>query len=243
MSGHGSRVTGHGFFVTGTDTGVGKTLVACALIHALVDRGLRVAAMKPVAAGAAPVGAELVNEDVVQLMAAANVAADRRLVNPYCFAPAVAPHIAAHEAGVTIDVQPIAGAAVALAGDVDFVVAEGAGGFYVPISGPYTMADVAQALGWPVILVVGLRLGCLNHALLTAEAIRTRGLRLAGWVANQIDAGMARVSENVAALSSRISAPCLGRVGHSAVPDSREVARLFDQAVIDELLRTPADRA
>lgn len=228
--------------MTGTDTGVGKTLVACALIHALVDSGWRVAAMKPVAAGASPVGADLVNEDVVQLTAAANVAADRHLVNPYCFAPAVAPHIAAHEAGVTIDTQRIAGAAIELARKADLVVAEGAGGFYVPISGPNTMADVAYALGLPVILVVGLRLGCLNHALLTVEAVRARGLQVAGWVANQIDEGMTRVNENVAELSSRIAAPCLGRIGFSPAPVSRAVSRLLDRTRIDRLARAQKEK-
>lgn len=237
MSTHESRVTNHGFFVTGTDTGVGKTLIACALIHVLVSRGRRVAAMKPVAAGATWVGTELVNEDVEQLIAASNVTAPRKLVNPYCFEPAVAPHIAAAEAGTGIDLERIVSARDALARDADMLVAEGAGGFYVPISGPYTMADVAQRLGLPVILVVGLRLGCLNHALLTVEAVQSRGLRLAGWIANQVDSGMERVTENVAELSSRMGAPCLGRVGFSDVPDPRQVARLFDPARIEALAR------
>jgi len=176
-----------------------------------------------------------VNEDVEQLIAASNVTALRELVNPYCFEPAVAPHIAAAEVGTGIDLQRIISARDALARDADMLVAEGAGGFYVPISGPYTMANIAQRLGLPVILVVGLRLGCLNHALLTVEAVRARGLRLAGWVANQVDSGMERVAENVAELSARIPAPCVGRIPFAAAPDPLWAARLLDSARIARL--------
>ena len=170
-----------GLFVTGTDTGVGKTRVAVALIHALRARGLRVAAMKPVSAGSAP--GEL-NEDVTALLQAANVDADVSDVNPYAFAEPIAPHIAAQQAGVRIELEVIAAAYSRLAAAADVVVVEGAGGWRVPLNERDDMADLAQRLGLPVVLVVGLRLGCLNHALLTAESIAQRQLPWAGWVAN-----------------------------------------------------------
>jgi dethiobiotin synthetase len=196
-----------GLFVTGTDTGVGKTRVAVALIHALRARGLRVAAMKPVSAGSVP--GEL-NEDVVALLQAANVAADIRDVNPYAFAEPVAPHIAAQQAGVRIDLGTIAAAYARLAAAADVVVVEGAGGWRVPLNEHEDMADLAQRLGLPVVLVVGLRLGCLSHALLTAESIARRQLPWAGWVGNAIDPDMACQAENVATLRARLPGPCLG---------------------------------
>lgn len=196
-----------GLFVTGTDTGVGKTRVAVALIHALRARGLRVAAMKPVSAGSAP--GEL-NGDVTALLHAANVDADLRDVNPYAFAEPVAPHIAAQQAGVRIELDVIAAAYSRLAAAADVVVVEGAGGWRVPLNERDDMADLAQRLGLPVVLVVGLRLGCLNHALLTAESIARRQLPWAGWVGNHIDPAMARQAENIAALRARLPDPCLG---------------------------------
>lgn len=196
-----------GYFVTGTDTGVGKTRIAVALIHALRARGLRVAGMKPVAAGHAP-GER--NEDVVALMQAANVKADVRDVNPYVFEPAIAPHIAAAQAGVRIDLDVIRAAYARLAARTDAVVVEGAGGWRVPLGEREDLADLAQALGLPVLLVVGLRLGCLNHALLTAESIARRGLAWGGWVGNAIDPDMRCRSQNVEALKTRLPGPCLG---------------------------------
>ena len=196
-----------GLFVTGTDTGVGKTRVAVALIHALRARSLRVAAMKPVSAGSAP--GEL-NGDVTALLHAANVDADLRDVNPYAFAEPVAPHIAAARAGVRIDLDVIAEAYGRLAAVADVVVVEGAGGWRVPLNERDDMADLAQRLGLPVVLVVGLRLGCLNHALLTAESIARRQLPWAGWVGNHIDPAMARQAENIVALRVRLPDPCLG---------------------------------
>jgi len=200
-------MTARGLFVTGTDTGVGKTRVALALIHALRARGLRVAAMKPVSAGHAP--GEL-NEDVVALLQAANVAADVRDVNPYAFTPAIAPHIAAQQAGGRIELDTIAAAYSRLAAKADVVVVEGAGGWRVPLNEREDMADLAQRLDLPVVLVVGLRLGCLNHALLTAESIANRHLPWAGWVGNHVDPAMAQAAENVAALHARLPTPCLG---------------------------------
>ena len=208
---HASPLAPHGFFVTGTDTGVGKTRVAVALIHALRARGLRVAAMKPVAAGHAP--GEL-NEDVAALLQATNAAADLRDVNPYAFAEPVAPHIAAQLAGVRIELDVIATAYFRLAATADVVVVEGAGGWRVPLNERDDMADLAQRLDLPVVLVVGLRLGCLNHALLTAESIAHRQLPWAGWVGNHVDPAMACQAENVAALHARLPGPCLGVQAH-----------------------------
>ena len=218
-------MSARGLFITGTDTGVGKTRVAVSLIHALRAQGLRVAAMKPVSAGSAPRGdsdplrakarvesyapGEL-HEDVAALLRAANVAADVRDVNPYTFEPAIAPHIAAEQAGVRIDLQVIAAAYARLAEQADAVVVEGAGGWRVPLNEAEDMADLAQRLGLPVVLVVGLRLGCLNHALLTAESIASRQLPWAGWVGNQIDPTMAQQAANIAALRARLPGPCLG---------------------------------
>ncbi len=200
-------MTGRGFFVTGTDTGVGKTRVAGALIRALRAQGLRVAAMKPVSAGSAP--GEL-NEDVTALMEAADVAADLHDVNPYAFAEPIAPHIAAERAGVRIELGVIAAAYARLAAAADVVVVEGAGGWRVPLNEAQDMADLAQALGLPVVLVVGLRLGCLSHALLTAESIAARKLPWAGWVGNHIDPAMACQKANLDALRARLPGPCLG---------------------------------
>jgi dethiobiotin synthetase len=200
-------MSARGLFVTGTDTGVGKTRVAVALIHALRAQGLRVAAMKPVSAGHAP--GEL-NEDVVALLQAANAAADLRDVNPYAFAEPVAPHIAAQRAGVRIELDVIAAAYFRLAATADVVVVEGAGGWRVPLNERDDMADLAQRLDLPVVLVVGLRLGCLNHALLSAESIAHRQLPWAGWVGNHVDPAMACPAENVAALHARLPGPCLG---------------------------------
>jgi len=203
----------HGLFVTGTDTGVGKTVVAVALLRALVAAGRRAAAMKPVAAGIDTAAG--VNADVAALVAAANVAAGIDAaadVNPYAFAPAIAPHIAAERAGVAIDLDRIAAAYGRLAARADVVVVEGAGGALVPLSARADMLDVPARLGLPVLLVVGVRLGCLNHALLSALAIAGRGLTLAGWVANRIDPAMAEADANVAALVARLPAPLVADV-------------------------------
>jgi dethiobiotin synthetase len=196
-----------GLFVTGTDTGVGKTRIAVALIHALRAQGLRVAAMKPVSAGSAP--GEL-NEDVVALIQASNVTADVRDVNPYAFAEPVAPHIAAQQAGVRIDLAVIAESYARLAAAADVVVVEGAGGWRVPLNEREDMASLAQCLDLPVVLVVGLRLGCINHALLAAESIASRHMPWAGWVGNHIDPEMAQQAANLDALRLRLPEPCLG---------------------------------
>lgn len=202
-------MSARGYFITGTDTAAGKTHAARLLVEALKLRGLRVAVMKPVAAG---IDADGMNEDVRLLMSASNVAAPLGLVNPYCFAPAIAPHLAARLEGVSMQLEVIEQAYAQLAVQADVVVVEGAGGFLVPFNDACGMNAIPQHLGLPVIMVVGLRLGCLNHALLTAEAIRARGLILAGWIANRIDPHMAAVEDNLASLRSILHAPCLGEI-------------------------------
>lgn len=217
-----------GIFIAGTDTGVGKTLIACALLRGFAARGLRVAAMKPVAAGAAMRRGILHNDDVLQLCAAANVDAPQAVVNPYCFAPPIAPHIAAQAAGVRISMAVIEKNYARLGRNADLVVVEGAGGLLVPLGGKLGTADIPVRLGLPVVLVVGLRLGCLNHALLTVEALQARGLHLAGWVANRIDPAMMRAAENLQTLRMRIKAPLLGVVRHAPNPQPAGVARMLD---------------
>ena len=214
----------HGFFVTGTDTGVGKTLISAALVHHFAIEGYRSAGLKPVAAGCEWQDGHLLSEDVVQLVAASNVAVDLDLINPYAFAPPIAPHIAAEKAGVSIELPVIRQAYDALQADVDSVMVEGVGGFCVPLGADIDTADLAQALGLPVLLVVGMRLGCINHALLTLQAIQARGLRLSGWVANCIDPEMAALDDNIAALRQRLPAPCLGIVPALGAADFRLAA-------------------
>lgn len=205
------------YLVIGTDTNVGKTYVASALIRQFADAGAKTVGMKPIASGCEPGQqgiwhGELINEDVLALSNAANVSASLDLINPYRFAPAIAPHIAAAQAGVDIDLNVIANAYHVLAEMADVVIVEGAGGFLVPISARQSLADLAVKLDLPIVLVVGMRLGCINHALLTVEAIRSRGLTLAGWVANQIDPDMPMFAENLGSLQQRIAAQCLGVV-------------------------------
>ena len=210
-------------FVTGTDTGVGKTRVAAALCRALAARGTRVAAMKPVASGCTQTPEGLRNEDALTLLAAMNVRAQYSEVNPYAFAPAIAPHIAAQEAGVNIDFDVLDRAYERLAVRAQVLIVEGAGGWLAPLDAARGFADLAVHWQMDVVFVVGMVLGCLNHALLTVESIERRGLRLRGWVANSIDPTFERLSENIATLQSRISEPCLGffsyapRIDHEAL--------------------------
>ncbi len=219
------------YFVTGTDTGVGKTLVSCALLHALAARGRRVAGFKPIAAGCGEDGR---NEDAVALLAASSLPLRYAQVNPYSLRAAIAPHLAAQFAGTRIELPPIVQAYRELAQQVDVVVAEGAGGFLVPLNERQDGADLAQALGLPVILVVGMRLGCLNHALLTVHAIAESGLECAGWVANVVDGAMPALEENIDALQSRIGAPLLGVLPHMAPPDAEAAAGLLNVALLSE---------
>lgn len=205
------------YFVTGTDTNVGKTYISQALIRHFVHAGNKTVGMKPIASGCEISRhgiwqGQLVNEDAQALYAASNVKTTLDLINPYRFSPAIAPHIAAQQAGVQIDIDVISIAYWQLAAMADVVVVEGAGGFLVPINAQQTIADLAVELKLPLVLVVGMRLGCINHALLTVEAIKARGLNLAGWVANQIEPEMPMFEENLASLQQRIDAPCLSVV-------------------------------
>jgi len=195
-----------GYFVTGTDTGVGKTRVACILLRAFAATGARTIGMKPVAAGSERGRWE----DVEALAQASSVQAPGALRNPYAFEPAIAPHIAAELAGARIDIDTILRAYRALTERADVVVVEGAGGFVIPLDARHTSADLASRLAIPVVLVVGMRLGCLNHALLTGEAIRARGLRLAGWVASCIVRDVPQLERNVGSLEERLDCPLLG---------------------------------
>jgi dethiobiotin synthetase len=189
-----------GIFITGTDTGVGKTLVSVSLVKALVKHGLRVSAMKPIASGSEQTPAGLRNADAMALAAASNVAAPYAAINPYCFEPAISPHIAAEEAGIDVDIRVIQRSFETLAAGADVVVVEGAGGWYAPISQSLAMSDLPKLLDIPVLLVVGLRLGCLSHALLTKRAIEANGAEFAGWVANSIDSTLERRAQNLSSL-------------------------------------------
>ena len=205
-----------GWFITGTDTGVGKTLIACALMAALARAGHQVVGMKPVASGARRTPAGLRNTDAEALHAASNVGGDYADVNPYCFEPAIAPHLAAEEAGREIELKRILESYARLKQRARFVVVEGAGGWRVPLGPRWAMSDLARALGLPVVLVVGMRLGCLNHALLSVEAIRRDGVPFAGWVANGMDPGMQALERNLATLEKNIGLAPLAIFPHSS---------------------------
>ena len=212
------------YFVTGTDTGVGKTLCSAALLHALARRHARVVGMKPVAAGLIEHEGRWVSEDVLALRAASTLAVPPGLDNPVALPEPLSPHLAARRAGVVVRVADLLAPARALASMADALVVEGAGGWRVPLNdGGETLADLARELAAPVVLVVGLRLGCLNHAMLTAEAIRADGLALAGWIANRIDPHMACADDNLATLRELLGAPLLGDVPWSAAPDARHI--------------------
>lgn len=210
-------------FVTGTDTGIGKTLVSAALLHALGRHYPRVVGMKPVAAGTELIGGIQANDDVLALRAASTCKVPDTLDNPVLLADPLSPHIAAARAGVEISIAHLVACHRQLLDRADAVVVEGAGGFMVPLSATETGADLAQALGLPVVLVVGLRLGCLNHALLTALAIRARGLTLAGWVANHVDPNMLAQADNITFLRQQLNAPLLASIAYQAQPDARNL--------------------
>lgn len=206
------------YFVTGTDTGVGKTLISVALLHAVSARGDRVAGFKPVAAGC---DAQGMNEDVLALQAASAPELATEQINPYKFSPAIAPHLAAEQAGITINLAHILERYRALKAQVDSIIVEGVGGFEVPLNRTETTADLARELALPVILVVGMRLGCLNHALLTWRAIVDSGLECAGWVANTLDPQMPFLEDNISSLYDRLGVPLLAVVPYQPVPAER----------------------
>ena len=214
------------FFVTGTDTDVGKTTIAAGLLRAARLAGLSTAAVKPLASGCEAGADGLRNSDALALLAECSLPLSYAEVNPFAFAPAIAPHLAAREAGVPLKVEALAAAVQAvLAQQADFTLVEGAGGWRVPLDGQATLAELPVALDLPVILVVGVRLGCINHALLTAEAIARDGLRLVGWVANVLDPQTSRLDDNLRTLTERLVAPCLGRVPRLQQADAAAVAR------------------
>lgn len=212
-------------FVTGTDTGVGKTLVSAALLHGLAKRFPRVVGMKPVAAGLIEQQGLWVSEDVQALRAASTLAVPPELDNPVALMAPMAPHLAAALEGRALSVAELLAAHQRLSALADVVVVEGAGGWRVPLNADETLADLAVALAAPVVLVVGMRLGCLNHALLTAEAIRADGLNLIGWVANHVDPDMAEPQANADTLRARLGAPLLASVPwQSSLPEARGIA-------------------
>ncbi len=225
-----------GYFITGTDTGVGKTLISCAIIHKLAQQGHRVQGMKPVAAGAITSPLGLRNDDALQLMEACHSTLDYTLINPFCYEAAIAPHIAAQEARQPIDMQCILANFQVLRGHADCIIVEGAGGWLVPINEQQTLADLATALQLPVILVVGIRLGCLNHALLTQYAIKKSGLPLAGWVANIIDSKNLSTQDNITYLEKAIKSPLLGTIPYNKktcfkkASEKLKIPRVINQA-------------
>ena len=216
-----------GFFVVGTDTGIGKTHAACALLHALARRHDRVCGMKPVASGGVETADGFTNEDSIAHRAASTVRVPPALDNPILLPEPLSPHLSAARAGTAISFEVVLDAAAELRRRTDALVVEGAGGFLVPLSETQTGADLAVAMGLPIVLVVGMRLGCLNHALLTAEAIRARGLALAGWIANRVDPDFLCPDENLDYLRTHLGAPLLADLPFSPTPDPRADADRF----------------
>ena len=218
-------------FIAGTDTGIGKTLLSTTLLAALNTAGIRAVGMKPVASGCTKTPQGRRGDDAERLIAHSAGAPDYALVNPYALAEPIAPHLAAADAGIEIRLDPILAAFATLSTNTDCVVVEGVGGWSVPLSSTLMQADLVRALKLPVILVVGLRLGCLNHALLSARAIAADGCRLLGWIGNRMDPGMARVKDNIATLRARLPTPCLGELPFAAKPDPRALVQHVGAAV------------
>lgn len=218
-------------FVTGTDTGVGKTLVSTTLLAALNAAGCRAVGMKPVASGCAETPAGWRNDDALALLAQSAGDPPYALVNPYALREPVAPHLAAADSGIELRLDPLLAAFAALSTNIDCVVVEGVGGWAVPLSATLLQADLVRALALPVVLVVGLRLGCINHALLSAQAIAADGCRLLGWIGNRIDPDMARVEQNLATLRERLPAPCLGLLPYASAHDPRALTPHLKVAV------------
>jgi dethiobiotin synthetase len=219
-------MSARGVFVTGTDTGIGKTHASVALLRAHRAHGRRASGMKPVASGCRATPAGLRNEDAEALIAASDPAPAYALCNPFAFEPPIAPHIAAREANIEVSLRPIGDAFREIASRTDRVVVEGVGGWLVPLSDQLMQADLVRALGLPVVLVVGLRLGCINHTLLTARAIEADGCTLAGWIANRIDPAMAFADENLATLRARLAMPLLGEFAFGV--DANDPGALID---------------
>ncbi len=218
------------YFITGTDTGVGKTLISCALLHGFAAQGKLVSGFKPVAAGC---DENDHNEDALALRAASTLQLAYGQVNPYCFPRAIAPHIAARHVGVRIEMHRILTSYDELAGQADEVIVEGAGGLLVPLNKEFTFVDMLRELDIPVILVVGMRLGCINHALLTMSALEEHQIECAAWVANVLDDTMPALQENIETLRELIAAPLLGIVPHLAVADAKLVVQHLDMKLLE----------
>lgn len=217
-----------GLFVTGTDTGIGKTRASCLLIRAYAELGYKIIGMKPVASGASVIHGQLQNEDARALMEASNVAAPYALINPYCFAPAIAPQLGADQAGTIIDINRIKDAYQQLAGLADVVIVEGVGGWSVPLSNNTDVGDIALQLGLPVLMVVGIRLGCINHALLTASAVRSKGVTLAGWVANILDKSMHEAEANIQAIEQRLGVSVTAKIPFTRSINDIRLSNVFN---------------
>ena len=216
-----------GWFVTGTDTGIGKSLASATLLHALRMRGLRAVGMKPLASGCESTPQGWRNEDALALQAASDPRPAYEDVNPFALPNPLAPELAAADAGIRVTLAPILSAFQRLSSQADAVVVEGVGGWAAPLAAELDQADLARALDLPVVLVVGLRLGCINHARLTAHAIEQDGLRLAGWIANDIDPSMARADDNFELLKQRLPVACWGRLPFRQKPDPEQLASLL----------------
>ena len=225
------RIATRSVYVTGTDTGAGKTLASTALLHALRGHGLRAVGMKPVASGCTHGADGWRNDDALALQAASDPRPAYADLNPFALPEPLAPELAAREAGIPVTLPPLLEAHARLAAQADAVVVEGVGGWMAPLSGDLMQADLARALDLPVVLVVGLRLGCLNHAYLSARAIAADGCRLAGWIGTGVDPGMARIDDNRALLAARLEAPCLGWLPWQAAPDPAALAPLLATGV------------
>ncbi|NEX23000.1 dethiobiotin synthase [Thiorhodococcus mannitoliphagus] len=235
------RNAASGVFVTGTDTGCGKTEITLGLMSALQSRGLRILGMKPVATGCEQDAEGLRNADAEQIRAQGSCDAPYGVVNPFAFSPPIAPHIAAGEAGVAISTTTMVTAFQSLRGEAEFVVVEGVGGWRVPLGPELWLGDIPKALDLPVILVVGLKLGCLNHAILTVESIQSAGVKLAGWIANQVEPAMLERDANLATLGALIQAPCIGTIPWLDRPAPAEIAAHLRLAQLD--LEFPAPGA
>lgn len=220
-----------GVFISGTDTGIGKTQVSCSLVRSLRTRRFAAVGMKPVASGARLTAAGLRNEDAEALIAASGFGGDYADINPHVFADPIAPHLAAREHSTSVSIECIRAAHARLARDNSFVVVEGVGGWLAPLGEELMQADIVRALDLPVILVVGMRLGCINHALLTARSIAADGCQLIGWIANHIDPCMLRLEENVDSIRQRIQAPLLGIMEYVTEPGASGPSDKLDAAV------------
>ncbi len=230
-------MTKKAFFITGTDTNVGKTLIAAGLLVAAKQRGLTTAALKPVAAGCEKTEDGLRNDDALLLQSVMTQSLHYDQINPYALEAAIAPHIAAQQEKRSLSIDRLSGFCRGVLSSANFTLVEGAGGWRVPLNARETLADLAKNLNLPVIIVVGVRLGCINHALLTFEAVVRDGLGVAGWVANCIDADMPVLQENIESLKTRLPVPCLGVVPFLVNPIPEQVASCFTPAALDHLIK------